>query len=72
VAYDEKVWARLIVTLTAVGRPAAAQDVYRRVRTLLRRELGVTPGDELRRAAGSVAAGGDHGPGQYLIRGAAG
>jgi len=46
--YDEKVWARLITTLTATGRRVAALDAYRRVRALLREELGVEPGHELR------------------------
>ncbi|RAJ31202.1 DNA-binding SARP family transcriptional activator [Kitasatospora sp. SolWspMP-SS2h] len=43
----EGLHARLILTLAASGRQAAALDTYTRLRTRLDEELGVTPGPEL-------------------------
>ncbi|GLW68783.1 regulatory protein AfsR [Kitasatospora phosalacinea] len=43
----EGLHARLILTLAADGRQAAALDTYARLRTRLDEELGVTPGPEL-------------------------
>lgn len=55
--YDEGVWARLIATLTLVGRRVAAIEAYRQISDLLRRELGVEPGSELRSAHSRVLLG---------------
>lgn len=55
--FDERVWTRLIETLIASGRRAAALDAYRQIQTLLRDELGIDPGCELRSAHQKVLLG---------------
>ncbi|WP_234544835.1 AfsR/SARP family transcriptional regulator [Streptomyces shenzhenensis] len=47
---DERLQARLMLLLAADGRQAEALLMYRRVGTVLRDELGVEPGAELRTA----------------------
>jgi DNA-binding SARP family transcriptional activator/pimeloyl-ACP methyl ester carboxylesterase len=47
--YRERLWAHLIVALYRSGRQADALDAYQRARQLLRDELGLEPGADLRR-----------------------
>jgi DNA-binding SARP family transcriptional activator len=44
----ERLWARLVTALYAADRQADALDAYRRCAELLRGELGIDPGPELR------------------------
>ncbi|MCX4094063.1 BTAD domain-containing putative transcriptional regulator [Nocardia sp. alder85J] len=46
---QERLWAQLMQALFRSGRRAEALQAYDRVREVLGRELGVTPGDDLRR-----------------------
>jgi WD40 repeat protein/DNA-binding SARP family transcriptional activator/energy-coupling factor transporter ATP-binding protein EcfA2 len=50
----ERVWSQLMVALYRSGRPADALAAYQRARTVLRDELGVDPGDELRAVHAAV------------------
>ena len=50
----ERVWCQLMVALYRSGRPADALAAYQRARTVLRDELGVDPGDELRAVHAAV------------------
>jgi DNA-binding SARP family transcriptional activator/pimeloyl-ACP methyl ester carboxylesterase len=47
--YRERLWGHLIVALSRSGRQADALVAYERIRVLLRDELGLEPGGELRR-----------------------
>lgn len=49
---------RLMTALVGTGRAGEAMDVYRAGRRLLRDELGIEPGEELRAAARAVERGG--------------
>ncbi|MGO1049128.1 BTAD domain-containing putative transcriptional regulator [Crossiella sp. CA198] len=44
----EKLWARLLLALYRSGRQAEALSAYRQARTVVRAELGIEPGLELR------------------------
>jgi predicted ATPase/DNA-binding SARP family transcriptional activator len=52
----EVLWAQLITALDRGGRQADALAAYRRVRALLREELGSDPGEQLQRAHREVLA----------------
>jgi len=52
----ELLWAQLIVALDRCGRQADALAAYRRVRAVLRDELGADPGEQLQRAHQEVLA----------------
>jgi DNA-binding SARP family transcriptional activator len=52
--FDEHRWAALVRVLASAGRQREALETYRRVRTLLRDELGIEPSHELRRAERDV------------------
>ncbi|MEU2228056.1 BTAD domain-containing putative transcriptional regulator [Streptomyces sp. NPDC018347] len=54
---DERLQARLMLLLASDGRQAEALLMYRRVSTMLRDELGVEPGAELRAAHERVLRG---------------
>jgi DNA-binding SARP family transcriptional activator len=53
----ERLHAHLIRALHQAGRRAEAVEASRRTRRLLNRELGIEPGDELRRLESTVRAG---------------
>lgn len=50
----EGLWARLMLALHCDGRSAEALDAYRRARTVLRTQVGMEPGPELRGVAALV------------------
>ncbi|ADD42771.1 AfsR/SARP family transcriptional regulator [Stackebrandtia nassauensis] len=50
----EGLWARLMLALHCDGRSAEALDTYRRARTVLRSQVGMEPGPELRNVASLV------------------
>lgn len=50
----EGLWARLVLALHCDGRSAEALDTYRRARTVLRSQVGMEPGPELRNVASLV------------------
>jgi pimeloyl-ACP methyl ester carboxylesterase len=52
--YRERLWGYLMLALNRSGRQADALMAYERVRVLLRDELGLEPGGELRRIHQSV------------------
>ena len=52
--YREQMWGSLMLALYRGGRQADALDAYRRVRELLREDLGLEPGGELRRLETAV------------------
>ena len=45
--YDERAWGQLMVCLYRAGKPAAALDAYRALRSVLGEDLGLEPGPEL-------------------------
>lgn len=53
----ESVWLLLMRTLCRLGRPVEALDAYRRVRGLLRAELGIEPSAPLRHLHRQILAG---------------
>ncbi|MEU3648628.1 BTAD domain-containing putative transcriptional regulator [Lentzea sp. NPDC034063] len=53
----ERFWAQLMVALYRSGRQSEALAAYQRVSRLLGDELGIDPGDELRRVHGQVLSG---------------
>ncbi|MBW4719716.1 AfsR/SARP family transcriptional regulator [Saccharothrix obliqua] len=53
----ERLWAQLMVALYRSGRQADALGAYRKVSALLADELGIDPGDELRRVHQQVLSG---------------
>ncbi|MFJ6670276.1 BTAD domain-containing putative transcriptional regulator [Actinosynnema sp. NPDC091369] len=53
----ERLWAQLMVALYRSGRQADAIGAYRRVSGLLAEQLGIDPGDELRRVHQQVLGG---------------
>ncbi|HEX7308586.1 AfsR/SARP family transcriptional regulator [Lentzea sp.] len=53
----ERFWAQLMVALYRSGRQSEALAAYQRVSRLLADELGIDPGDELRRVHGQVLSG---------------
>ncbi|GAA1338741.1 AfsR/SARP family transcriptional regulator [Saccharothrix algeriensis] len=53
----ERLWSQLMVALCRSGRQADALGAYRRVSGLLADELGIDPGDELRRVHQQVLSG---------------
>jgi tetratricopeptide (TPR) repeat protein len=53
----ERLWAQLMLALYRSGRQADALGAYRRVRDQLADELGIDPGDELRRVHRQVLTG---------------
>lgn len=59
---DERLQARLMLLLASDGKQAEALLMYRRVSTVLRDELGVDPGAELRAAYEYVLSGRAEGP----------
>lgn len=65
--FQERLWGHLMVALYRCGRQAEALAAYQRVRQLLREELGLEPGGDLRRIEEAVlrhelpAAGNDPG-----------
>ncbi|MEV0385509.1 BTAD domain-containing putative transcriptional regulator [Nonomuraea sp. NPDC050643] len=50
----ERLWAQLMLALYRCGRQAEALRAYRTVASLLREELGIDPGDELRQLHQSI------------------
>jgi len=54
----EPLWAKRIQVLARLGRPAEALACHGVVRATIRRELGVEPGEELRRVHGELLAAG--------------
>ena len=54
--FRERLWAALVVATYRSGRQAEALGVYQRARDLLRDELGVDPGPQLRSAERRVLA----------------
>ncbi len=53
----EPLWARLLIALDKVGRPAEALDAYERIRVRLADELGIDPSPELRELHAALLAG---------------
>lgn len=56
---DEALWCRFVITLYALGRTAEALEAYADARRVLRTELGIEPGPELRRVQQAVLSGED-------------
>ena len=52
----ERLWRLLVLALYRAERQADALAAYRRARQMLAEELGIEPGEELRRAGGGGAA----------------
>jgi len=50
----ERLWGQLMTALYRVGRQADALEAYRRARAVLSGELGIEPGDELRRLEAAI------------------
>jgi len=54
---QERLWMHLMVALNRCGRRAEALEAYRRVRATFVDELGLEPGDELRRLEHAILVG---------------
>src|SRR5262249_55263128 len=61
--FRERLWGQLMVALYRSGRQADALATYQRVREVLRDELGLEPGGELRRIEAAVLCHDVVGPG---------
>src|SRR5205085_1200625 len=55
--YHERLWALLMVALCGTGRQADALEAYGRVRALLREDLAIEPGPQLRQLQQDILAG---------------
>ncbi|OLF14985.1 AfsR/SARP family transcriptional regulator [Actinophytocola xanthii] len=61
---QEALWALLVAALHRAGRRAEALEAYRRVRVVLREELGIEPGEALARLHREVLLDGHTAPGK--------
>ena len=52
--FRERLWQLLVLALYRSGRQADALAAYRRARTVLAEELGIEPGEELRKLERAV------------------
>ncbi len=66
----ERFWAQLMLALNNSARQADALAAYHELTVLLRDELGVDPGEELRRVYLAVLAGNERSGGSPAVAGA--